>query len=150
VSAADFLARSGSDIVEAATHRIERVQRYEAAGVATVRQRVEALFGRLVESIGEQDIRSVVAYAEQLAEARFNAGYNLAEVQTAFNAVEEATWTWAMRELQPAEYADVLGVVTTVLGAGKDALARRYVSLATQAHAPSVDLPSLFAGTEGV
>jgi hypothetical protein len=43
-----------------------------------------------------------------------------------------------------------LGVVSTILGAGKDALAREYVSLATNAHAPSLDLRALFAGTDGV
>ena len=40
--------------------------------------------------------------------------------------------------------------MTTILGSGKDALARKYVSLAAGAHAPSLDLRSLFAGTDGV
>jgi hypothetical protein len=37
-----------------------------------------------------------------------------------------------------------------VFGAAKDALGRRYVSLATKAHAPSLNLRALFAGTDGV
>ena len=37
--------------------------------------------------------------------------------------------------------------IGTVLGAGKDALARRYVSLASGARAPSLDLAALFSGT---
>jgi hypothetical protein len=40
-----------------------------------------------------------------------------------------------------------LGLVGTVLGAGKDSLARTYVTLATQTRAPSLDLRALFAGT---
>ena len=41
------------------------------------------------------------------------------------------------------------GDVGTVLGAGKDALARKYVSLATQTRTPSLNLQALFSGTEG-
>ena len=71
-------------------------------------------------------------------------------MQTAFNALEEATWARMLAALEASQLAEALGLVTTVLGAGKDALARRYVSLAARAHAPSLDLRRLFAGTEGV
>jgi hypothetical protein len=47
----------------------------------------------------------------------------------------------------PAEdQAEALGLVGTVLGCGKDLLARQYVSLATKTHTPSLDLHALFAG----
>jgi hypothetical protein len=84
-----------------------------------------------------------------VAQKRFNAGYDLSELQTAFNAVEEATWSRVFAELQPAQFAEALGLVSTILGAAKDALARKYVSLATNIQAPSLDLQALFAGTEG-
>jgi hypothetical protein len=44
----------------------------------------------------------------------------------------------------------MLGLVSTILGAAKDALAREYVSLATHRHAGSLDLRALFAGIAGV
>jgi hypothetical protein len=47
---------------------------------------------------------------------------------------------------QPDELADAIGVVATVLGAGKDSLARTYVSLAAERHVPSLDLTALFRG----
>jgi hypothetical protein len=34
-----------------------------------------------------------------------------------------------------------------VVGAGKDALAREYVSMASHRHVPSLDLSALFRGT---
>jgi hypothetical protein len=37
--------------------------------------------------------------------------------------------------------------MSTVLGAGKDALARTYVSLAGHRHVTSLDLSALFRGT---
>jgi hypothetical protein len=51
--------------------------------------------------------------------------------------------------MPPDAYAEALGLVTTALGAGKDALARAYVSLASETHAPSLDLTPLFDGTGG-
>jgi hypothetical protein len=38
-------------------------------------------------------------------------------------------------------------LLTTVLGVGKDALARTYVSLASHEHVSSLDLRALFEGT---
>ena len=90
----------------------------------------------------------MIAYAQSLAEERFEAGYDLVEVQTAFNALEEASWRRVLADLDPTEFADALGLVSTLLGAGKDALARRYVSLAADTHAPSLDVRALFAGTD--
>ena len=86
---------------------------------------------------------------QQIAAERFTSGYDLSEVQNAFNALEGAIWTRVFAALEPGQYAEALGLVTTILGAGKDALAREYVSLATDTHAPSLDLRALFAGTAG-
>ncbi|MGZ8717058.1 MAG: hypothetical protein ACXWYO_08120, partial [Gaiellaceae bacterium] len=37
------------------------------------------------------------------------------------NALEEATWTRVFAELEPAQFAEALGRVCTILGAAKDA-----------------------------
>ena len=41
---------------------------------------------------------------------------------------------------------EAIGLLTTVLGFGKDAVARKYLSLACKRHVPSLDLSALFAG----
>ena len=114
-----------------------------------VRRRLEALFDHVVDGVADRELTSIVAYAEDVAEERFD-GYDLSEVQVAFNALEEATWTRMIDVLQPAQLAEALGLVSTILGCGKDALARKYVALATQAHAPSLNLRALFTGAEGL
>lgn len=86
--------------------------------------------------------------AREIANERFDAGYDLAEVRGAFNALEAAVWTRVLAGLDPDQFARALGLVSTVLGAGKDALAREHVSLATSARVPSLDLRASFAGTE--
>ncbi len=53
------------------------------------------------------------------------------------------------RRCLPAKsFALGIGLIGTVLAAGKDALARAYVSHATRPHVPTLDLSRLFAGTE--
>lgn len=147
----EFLARERDEIVAAADAALRRAhaQHYEAAGEPEIRLRLVALYDRLLEALAQRDLAAIVSHAERVAEERFDAGYDLSEVQTAFNALEEATWARAIEVLDPAELAEALGLVSTILGAGKDALARRYVSLATRTHAPSLDLRALFTGGEG-
>ena len=148
---AEFLTRERQAIVDAADAALARthIRHYETAGANEVHRRLEALFDRLLEALSTRDLGSVLAYAQRVAQERFNAGYDLSEVQTAFNALEEATWSRVFAELEPSQFAETLGLVSTILGAAKDALARKYVSLATNTHAPSLDLHALFAGTEG-
>ena len=49
--------------------------------------------------------------------------------------------------MEPSQFAEAIGLTSTILGIGKDALARRYVALATKGKVSSLDLKSLFAGT---
>ena len=149
---ADFLAQAREPIVAAAGDALVRahVAHYESVGEDEVQRRLEALFDRLLAGLRDHDLGPIVTYAQSIADERFNAGVDLSDVQTAFNALEEATWARVLAELEPSELAESLGLVTTVLGAGKDALARHYVSLAAHTRAPSLDLRALFAGYEGL
>ena len=148
----EFLESERGAIIDAAQAGLGRMaaQHYESAGEAEVSRRLEALFDRLVDALARRDLTAMVEHAQTVAEERFAAGYDLQEVQTAFNALEEATWARALETLEPAQLAEALGSVSTVLGCGKDALARRYVSLAAKNQAPSLDLRALFTGTEGL
>ena len=147
----DFLRGHRAEIVEQADAALERLgaRHYESAGETEVHRRLEVLFDHLTDSLDRRDLRPMANYAESVAEERFNAGYDLSEVQAAFNALEESIWTRATATLEPDRLARTLGLVSTILGCGKDALARMYVSLATRAHAPSLDLRALFSGSEG-
>ena len=147
---ATFLSQRREQIVSEAGAALTRIhaRHYESAGPEKSRLRLEALFDRILEGVRSHDLAPVVGHAEAIAEERFKAGFDLAEVQAAFNALEEATWATAIADLDASLLAETLGMVTTVIGAGKDALARRYVSLAAETHAPSLDLRAMFAGTE--
>jgi hypothetical protein len=141
-----------AEIVDEAACAMERVhlKHYEGAGPELVHRRLKALYVLTARAVKERNLGPMTAHAETVAWERFSAGYDLCEVQTAFNVLEEAIWTRILKELPASEYAEALGLISTVLGAGKDTLARRYVTLASKTRASSLNLQSLFTGMEGV
>ena len=149
---AKYLHDSSDEILGASTAAIGRslLKNYELAGKEQTHQRLKALFVLTTRAVKERNLGPMVAYAETIARDRFAAGFDLSEVQTAFNVLEEATWTCIVKGLPPAEYGEALGLVSTVLGAGKDALARTYVTLASKSRTSSLNLQTLFSGTAGV
>lgn len=143
-----FLTDRRSRILDdaAKTGRGAHLPHYEAEG--SIERRLASLFDLLVDSISRRNLGAIVAYSQAVAGERFLAGFDLSEVQTAFNVLEEAIWRRVLQDLPPEAFARAISLVETVLGAGKDALARAYVSNATQAHVPSLDLGRLFEGTD--
>jgi hypothetical protein len=119
---------------------------YEASGTEESRRRLDDLFALVLECLEKRDLDPIIRYAGRVAEERFGAGFGIAEVQTAFNVLEEAIWHVVLAQLPAAELLESAGLIGTVLGAGKDALARTWVARATSAHVPSLDLTALFEG----
>lgn len=146
----DLLAQREASILEQAFQAASRVESYRAAGEQVTRDRLRRLYHLTADAVHMHNVTDLVAHASHVARERHDAGVGLSDVQTAFNVLEEAIWTHALRELPPAELAEALGLVATALGLGKDALGREYVSLASRTAAPSLELGALFKGTQGV
>ena len=146
----DLLHERSASIIDAACEAVARshVKSYEKEGTAHTHQKVKALYVLTARAVKEKNLGPMIAHVEAIARERFSAGYDLWEVQTAINVLEEAIWKHVLDELPPTDVGEALGLVSTVLGAGKDALARRYVSLASKTKAPSLNLHSLFSGSE--
>ena len=147
---AALLQQAESSILEESYTSLHRshVTHYEAAGEAFTRRGLADLFRLVVTSIGDRDLAEMSVYAEKVAAQRFDQGFDISEVQMAFNALEEAMWRRVVDGTTPGQLAEAVGLLSTVLGFGKDALARKYVSLASERHVPSLDLTALFAGIE--
>lgn len=135
-------------IIDAAATALERsnAPHYAEAGPSLSRERLAELYALLVDSVGKRDLRPMIEHAERVARERFAAGFDIREVQTAFNVLEEATWTAVVDAAPPRDLAQAIGMVGTAVGAGRDALARTYVSLASHEHVRSLDLSALFRG----
>lgn len=144
----EHLNRASVDIVFEAVTGVGRARlpHYAQSGEESTRARLDALYELLLNCLRDKTLIPIINHGERVARERFEAGFGLGEVQAAFNVLEEALWKFIVRELHPDELAEALGSVGTILGAGKDALARTYVSLATGSQAPSLDLEELFKG----
>ena len=146
----EFLAdRAGAIVNEAvAAMGSRRLDHYERLGREATAARVRTLFDHVVDGARTRDLVLILDYAEQIGKQRCDSGFEFVEVQSAFNLLEEAIWRAILASYPQAELGVALGVVATVLGAAKDRLASTYLSLATRTHIPSLDLGSLFRGTQ--
>jgi len=133
--------RADALIAEALTMMTEaRLEHYEAAGLPTVRQRLATLLDTALSCLEAGEADQIIAYTTRVGRERFSAGYDLLEVQTSANVMEEALWRRIPTLVAPAEVPRALGLVSSLFSAGKDALARAYVSLAAGATArPTAD-----------
>ena len=145
----ELLHDTSHDILADAQASIARAQlaHYKQSGDEHTHQRLKALYTLTARAVKEKNLGPMIAHAETIARERFEAGFDLSEVQTAFNVLEEAIWMRILKDVPTSELAEALGLISTVLGAGKDALARTYVTLSSKSKAPSLNLQSLFAGT---
>jgi len=92
---ATLLHDSADEILAAAHSAVERTQlkNYIRDGKEHTSQRLKALFVLTTRAVKERNLGPMIAHAETVARERFGAGYDIAEVQTAFNVLEEAMWT---------------------------------------------------------
>ncbi|MBC7561011.1 MAG: hypothetical protein H7270_17075, partial [Dermatophilaceae bacterium] len=89
-----LLLEAETEVLEAGYSSLHgsHVTHYEQAGEAFTRQALAHLFRLVVTAIQTRDLASISSYADEIAVARFNNGYDISEVQMAFNALEDAMW----------------------------------------------------------
>lgn len=145
-----FLRDRADQIVEHATDAVvtRKLHSYRKLGVEATRARLRELYDRVVEGVRTQHLDPVVEHAERVGNQRYESGFEFVEVQSAFNLLEEAIWHAMLDEYPEEEVGVALGMIATLLGAAKDRLACTYLSLATHTHVASLDLQSLFRGTQ--
>ena len=138
-------------ILSEATNALGRshLEHYEEDGGDLAEKRLEALYGIVLQCLRRQSAMPMNRHAEEIAQRRFQFGFELFEIQTAFNVMEEAIWKRMATLLEPKEFAGAMALVGTILGNGKDTLARTYVQMASKHKATSLNTKALFAGTGG-
>lgn len=142
------LSAAHDDCLQEAVDALGRahLKHYEASDPELSRRRLDDLFDLVLECLAKRTLGPIWEYAQHIAEERFDAGFGIAEVQSGFNVLEEAIWHVVLAQLPADDLFEAAGLVGTILGAGKDTLARTWVSLATSQHVPSLDLTALFEG----
>ncbi len=147
-SVLEVLDNESDRILERALEELVRSNEvhYADLGPELARQRLADLLALVNSSIAQRDLVPMIEYSTTVADERFDAGFDIREVQRAFHVLEEAIWERVVDTVEPSDLAEAIGLVGTVLGAGRDALAREYVSRASKQHVTSLDLGALFRG----
>lgn len=145
MSIEDLLREDEPAILEQALPTIAKLEHYRRDGEAATRRRVEALYRHVARAVRARDLDDLLAHAARIARERFEAGFDLAEVNAAFATLEDAISRRALARLPRSELAWGLGLVSTALGHARGELGRAFATLPRGA-APRLDLTALFKG----
>jgi len=144
----EILINNQTDIINEAFTSLQRshLKHYDTSRADENWQRLAKLFDLTLNGIKTRSLIDMVTYSEKIAKERYESGFNLHEVHTAYNVLEESIWKVIVKEVDSTELAESLGLIGTVLGTGKEALAIAYVSLASKQKVKSLNLTQLFKG----
>jgi methylmalonyl-CoA decarboxylase len=118
------------EAVAALTQRDQAPHR--SHGPEECRRKVRQLFGLVLRCMREGRTEPIITPSEQIAAHCFAAGIDLAEVQGEFGVLTEVLWRHIADSVACAEQVPALALVSAIAGAGKDAVARTYVALASR------------------
>ena len=144
----EMLREDEDAILAEAVPAVTWLRHYGAEGEETARERLQALYRLVERAVADRDLDDLLAHARRVARERFEAGYDRAEVLSAFSALEEAIWHQALLRLPDGERTWALGLVGTALSHAKEALTRAFASLAQGPQAPYVDMSPIFRGAD--
>jgi len=128
------LADAEDRVVDEAVAELERRHTSDQASTPEMsRRHLRDLFELVVKCVHDDAVVPIIASSHQVASDRFAAGFDIREVQREFNVLEEVLWRHVAGTLSGDQRIETLELLSAVLGAGRDALARTYVALASGA-----------------
>jgi hypothetical protein len=144
----EILVSNQTDIINEAFTSLQRshLKHYDTSRADENWQRLAKLFDLTLSGVKTKSLVDMVNYSEKVAKERFESGFDLHEVHSAYNVLEETIWKTIIKEIDSSELAESLGLISTVLGTGKESLALAYVSLASKQKVKSLNLTQLFKG----
>lgn len=142
----ELLKTQSGEILKGAVQSLNcaHLKSYDKSSESENKKRLLNLLTLTEKCVDEKKLLPMKEYAAKIAKERFDAGFDLHEVHTAFNALEEEIWNRVTKNIDPENLGEALGLVSTVLGAGKEELALTYVSLASKTKTQTLNLAELF------
>ena len=142
----ELLRTQSGEILENALQSLNcaHLKSYSKSSPSENKKRLLNLLTLTQQCVVEKKLIPMKEYAAQIAKERFDAGFDLHEVHTAFNALEEELWNRVTKNISEESLGEALGLISTVLGAGKEELALTYVSLASKTRTQTRNLTELF------
>lgn len=127
----ELLESKAEEIINGASNAMQRtgMKHYDADTPEQIRKKLTMLYHLTERGVNEKNLFPMISYVEKMAEERFSSGFDLQEVQTAINVLEEFMWKQIIEDLPAGAQAEALRIISSILGGAKDAIARRYVEL---------------------
>jgi methylmalonyl-CoA decarboxylase len=154
VDASAVLADAEDRVIdEAVAVLTQRDQARQSARPDEHRRDLRQLFRLVLRCMHTGRAQPIIRPSEQIAAHCYAAGIDLAEVQEAFNGLAEVLSRCLVGALAGEQLVQALGLLNAIVAAGKDALARIYVTLATrdndgQDKPPAGESSAVSAGSE--
>jgi methylmalonyl-CoA decarboxylase len=157
-ASAVLLSAEDRVIDEAVAALAQRGQAHQQSPGPDGRRRdVRQLFRLVLRCLHAERAKPIIRPSEQIATHCYAAGIDLAEIQEAFDVLAEVIWRQLAGALADGQLIQALGLLSAIVGAGKDAMARTYVALATrdrneqhdQHEQPAGEPAAAGAGSEG-
>jgi methylmalonyl-CoA decarboxylase len=154
VASAVLAAAEDRVIDEAVTALAQRDHARRSPRPDEHRRDLRQLFRLVLRSMHAGCPEPIIRPAEQIAAHCYAAGIDFTEVQEAFNVLAEVLWRYLADALAGEQLVQALGLLNTIVGTGKDALARIYLVLAThdrygQDEQPAGDCSAAGPASEG-
>ena len=140
----DLLREDEAAILAEAVPTTTQLSHYRRDGEEATRRRVRALYRAVARAVSARELDGIVAHAGRIARERFEGGFEQAEVEAAFAALEQAIERRALARMPKEELAWGLGLVATALGHARAELGRTFATLAHASRPGAVDLTSVF------
>jgi hypothetical protein len=109
-----------------------QLQHYKHLTPEKLRFRLLRLFQALVKSIEVNSCDEMDNFMEKVSDERYESGYELHEVQTAINIMEECLWKKISEFVFADQQIAAMKQVTCILSRAKDALANEYALLSRE------------------
>jgi hypothetical protein len=121
-----------------------KLKSYTCSEDSENRKRLGKLLELTTECINNKKLTPMLRYIEEMAKERYYSGFDYGEVHSAINVLEETIWNKITSNVEPEKIGESLGLVSTVLGAAKESLARTFISLASKTKVTTLDLNAMF------
>ena len=109
-----------------------QLQHYKHLTPEKLRQRLLKLFQALVKSLEANSCEEMSKFMLKVSDERYGSGYELHEVQTAVNIMEECIWQKITEFVDKDQQIYAMKQVTCILGKAKEALAGEYAMLSSE------------------
>jgi hypothetical protein len=106
----ELLKTQSSEILENALQSLNcaHLKSYSKSSQSENKKRLLNLLTLTQQCVVEKKLIPMKEYAAQIAKERFDAGFDLHEVHTAFNALEEELWNRVTKNIAPDNLGEAL------------------------------------------